>query len=100
MTVLYCPRCEGEVQIPDLPAAQRDEIARLRYGSSTVEAYEKLSELSGLDLRLAKRLVIHLPHRPGECHRCGAALPQGVAVQCAACGSVNVQWRIGDEEAA
>ncbi len=58
MTALYCPRCEGEVQIPALPAAQRDEIARLRYGSSTVEAYEKLSELSGLDLRLAKRLVI------------------------------------------
>jgi hypothetical protein len=91
-TTVYCEQCRSEVSIPTVDATLRSRVAQLRQSDQPADAYECLSAGSSLDLRSAKRLVAHLPHRPGRCHRCDARLPGGTVVTCDSCHSLNIQW--------
>jgi len=56
-------------------------------------AMREIAQVTGWDLREAKRLMLHFTTTPGVCHfdPCATKL-QAVVGPCAVCGRVNVDW--------
>jgi hypothetical protein len=83
---MRCKGCRSEIETrPVSPEA----VALWR--AHKIEAIGLVRKETGLDLKAAKGLVLHLTKEPGRCHHCGGAVDAGASL-CAACGRVNLDW--------
>jgi hypothetical protein len=88
-----CDRCGATWLSPEgLDPIAAHEIASLVRGGDRIAAIRRLRAATGLELRDAKAVVMHVTPRPGQCQRCGAVLAAGGGVACPGCGSLNYDW--------
>ena len=91
-TQLKCRRCRSEWLGPsDSEPTLRREVAELSRAGKLLDAFTVLKAV-GFAFRDAKPTLLHIPHKPGTCSRCGwtiAATPGSVVCRC---GSLNLNW--------
>jgi hypothetical protein len=93
MEQVRCAKCGGEWISPSgLDPAIGQEVASLVRGGDVIGAIRRLREATGLGLRDAKGVELHVTREPGKCQKCGAALPEGDTVTCECCRSLNYDW--------
>jgi hypothetical protein len=93
MEELRCNRCGATWFNPEaLDSSAGHEIASLIRGGDTIAAIRRLREATGLGLRDAKAVVLHVVRTPGKCQRCDAVLVTGGLVDCPRCLSLNYNW--------
>jgi hypothetical protein len=74
------------------PQAVSQEIASLVRGGNPISAIRRLREETGLGLRDAKAIQLHITRVPGQCQQCSALLPANPVVLCEQCRSLNYNW--------
>jgi hypothetical protein len=93
MEEVRCDRCGATWLCPaSLDPIVAHEVASLIRGGDRIAAIRRLREATGLGLRDAKAVEMHVTRTPGECQHCGAVLGTGDEVACPRCGSLNYDW--------
>jgi ribosomal protein S27AE len=88
-----CDRCGAAWLGPGaLDPTAAHEVASLIRGGDRITAIRRLRDVTGLGLRDAKAVELHVTRTPGECQRCGAVLVAGGRVACPKCRSLNYDW--------
>jgi len=91
-----CGRCRGEWSRPiGLTASVKRNALELRLVPSIAEPTALLAR-SGLSMRDAKAVALHLSTERSACHRCGSVLDSGDVVVCGECRALNYDWFQGD----
>jgi len=94
MTEIRCKWCEATLPIlADLDRALRDQVVDLVRHGSTAEAFGALARETGLTLKTAKAVTLHITRERGTCHRwpCKAKLETG-RLDCPVCKGINFDW--------
>jgi hypothetical protein len=88
-----CDRCGATWRGPGaLDPIAAHEVASLIRGGDRITAIRRLREATGLGLRDAKAVELHVTRTSGECQSCSAVLGSGGRVACAQCHSLNYDW--------
>jgi len=93
MEEVHCEGCDGHWHSPvaiDMSVSRK--VATLVRSGDTIAAIRYLREATGLSLRDAKGVYLHLTRQPGKCQRCGASLVGSGTVACNQCRSLNYDW--------
>jgi len=86
----YCKRCKFELKIPNFTEEEKLTI----WGLSSIVRIKKIMDLSKLDKREAKGLMVHINKKYGHCHRCNKTDLVGENVECPKCKTFNLNWKI------
>jgi hypothetical protein len=93
MEEVRCDRCGATWLSPTaIAAAVSQEVASFVRSGDPIAAIRRLREVTGLGLRDAKAVELHITREPGKCQRCGDALTACAVVVCASCRSLNYDW--------
>lgn len=90
---VHCERCGGKWMSPvGLPATLTDEVAAMLQRDEMIPAIARLRECTGMGLRDAKAICMHVAEAENKCHRCGTSLLGEGTTTCENCGSLNYFW--------
>ena len=93
MEKAQCDRCGGTWLSPDaLDPAVKSEVASLVRVGNPILAIRRMRKATGLGLKDAKAIRLHVTREPGKCPWCGAILPNAIVVSCSRCRSLNYNW--------
>lgn len=92
LTPVHCDPCGAIFKLPEISAEKRNRIVEFVRLSHPAEAVRVLTVPRQIELTDAKRIVDHITRKPGICHRCRKALPNGGQVVCSNCKSLNFDW--------
>jgi hypothetical protein len=93
MEVVRCEQCGATWHSPTAIATTvARDVALLSRSGDSLAAIRRLLEATGLELRDAKAVQLHVTRTPGKCQRCGAMLVGGGMTACAQCRSLNYDW--------
>lgn len=88
-----CERCGGSWISPvGFPATLPDEVAAVLQHDEIIPAIVRLRECTGMGLRDAKAICMHLAKAENRCHRCGTSLTGEERTTCEKCASLNYLW--------
>jgi predicted Zn-ribbon and HTH transcriptional regulator len=90
-SIKRCARCKTDIRIPSLTTDQKKEIKTARKKQGMGSTLAKIREITNLDLRDSKALVIHI-YEAGHCNRCTYDKLQGENQICPRCKSFNLNW--------
>src|SRR5437667_9527599 len=91
-TTVHCRRCRASFELPSLSDTERVRIAEVVRAGQHIEAMRLLRQPSGIELRDAKGVEVHITRTPGVCQRCSGQLPSSGQTECPKCGSLNFDW--------
>jgi len=92
MSLLDCPHCIGTLDPSLVKVPVREKAAAFAKEGSLVRAMEALTDGAGMRLQSAKWVAMHLVRVPGQCQKCGAAIPDEENTHCSGCGALNIRW--------
>jgi hypothetical protein len=93
MDEVRCEQCGGTWLGPlSLDPEVSREVAALIRGRDIITGIRRLRETTGLGLRDAKGVELHITRESGKCQWCGADLPAGAVVVCGRCHAHNYDW--------
>jgi hypothetical protein len=89
-----CRKCRGTFRVRGpIDQAGLSNIRLLLETGQPVSAIRFIREATGGDLRDAKGMYEHVTIHRGTCRQCRAALGEGLLVDCALCGALNIDAR-------
>jgi ribosomal protein L40E len=91
-TTVYCRRCKASFEFPALSDSDRVRIVDLVRRGPRFGAMQLLHRITGIELRDAKGVVMHMTLQLGICHRCHRPLPSSRQIECPKCDSLYFDW--------
>ena len=79
-------------EVPSLSASEQSSVAELARARQVMAAMQLLHKISGIELRDAKAVEMHITRSHGICHWCSGPLEGAGQTECPKCGSLNFDW--------
>ena len=93
-TAASCARCGMAFDVPTgMTPVQRAEINRRVQKGNPLGAIRLPRLISGLPVRQAKAVVLHLTEPGPGCHQCRESVLAARMSECASCRSLNINWQ-------
>lgn len=89
---IKCRRCKATVTLLKLGADEKKNLSELKRAGLDLQIVEFIQDVSHLDLKTSKALMLHINPIYGQCHWCHHTGLEGENVICEKCKSVNTNW--------
>ena len=91
-TSVCCQRCGESFRVPELKAAEQSEVAELARAGQIAESIRLLRQITGIEVRDANLIELHITRTPGVCNRCEEQLSATGQIECPKCRAINLNW--------